>query len=178
MDAISKVINKINRFCILIAATCLGFLAFTVTYEIVARYVFNSPSIWTTEISSYLLQFLAFFSMGYLLIEKKHVRVTFLVDRLKGLNRKLLEIFTVFLTIPYSVILIIYGFRFTENVFRVGAKSPTLLAVPLWIPYSFIMFAGILLALAAISSIITIARTDYGDEKVLEEENATGGELI
>lgn len=116
--------------------------------------------------------------MGQLLIEKKHVRVTFLVERLKGLNRKLLEIFTTFLTLPYSVILVIYGFKFTENVFRVGAKSPTLLAVPLWIPYSFIMCAGILLALAAISSIITIARTDYEDEKVLEEQKAVGGELL
>ncbi|MEL4024263.1 TRAP transporter small permease [Lysinibacillus endophyticus] len=178
MGAITKAINGINKLCIIVSAAVLGFLAFTVTYEIVARYVFDSPSIWTTEISTYLLQFLAFFSMGQLLIEKKHVRVTFLVERLKGLNRKLLEIFTTFLTLPYSVILVIYGFKFTENVFRVGAKSPTLLAVPLWIPYSFIMCAGILLALAAISSIITIARTDYEDEKVLEEQKAVGGELL
>ncbi|HWL11871.1 MAG TPA: TRAP transporter small permease [Ureibacillus sp.] len=178
MNAIVKFINVINKVCIYVAAAFLGLLVFTVTYEIVSRYIFDSPSIWTSEISSYLLQFLAFFSMGYLLIEKKHVRVTFLIDRLKGTNRKLLEIFTVFLTIPYSVILVIYGFKFTENVFRLGTTAPTLLATPLWIPYSFIMIAGILLALAAISSIITIAKADYGEEALQNEQPAVGGELI
>ncbi len=178
MNAIVKFINGINKLCIYVAAAFLGFLVFTVTYEIVSRYIFNSPSIWTSEIASYLLQFLAFFSMGYLLIEKRHVRVTFLIDRLKGTNRKLLEIFTVFLTIPYSVILVIYGFKFTESVFRLGTTSPTLLATPLWIPYSFIMIAGILLALAAISSIITIAKSDYGEEALSQEQRAVGGELI
>ena len=177
MNAIVRFINFTNKMCIYVAAAFLGFLVFTVSYEIVSRYVFNSPSIWTSEIASYLLQFLAFFSMGYLLIEKRHVRVTFLIEKLKGTNRKLLEIFTVFLTIPYSVILIIYGFNFTESVFRLGTKSPTLLATPLWIPYSFIMIAGILLCLAAISAIITIAKADYGEE-ALENEPAVGGELI
>lgn len=178
LNALAKIINVINKLSVIMSATVLGLLVFTVTYEIVARFIFNSPSIWTNEISTYLLQFLAFFSMGQLLIERKHVRVTFLIDKLRGLNRKLLEIFTVFLTIPYSVILVIYGFKFAENGFRVGAKSPTLLSVPLWIPYSFIMIAGILLTLAAISTIIMIAKTDYEDEKALEEANAIGGELL
>lgn len=64
MGAITKAINGINKLCIIVSAAVLGFLAFTVTYEIVARYVFDSPSIWTTEISTYLLQFLAFFQWG------------------------------------------------------------------------------------------------------------------
>ncbi|HWK23878.1 MAG TPA: TRAP transporter small permease [Ureibacillus sp.] len=178
MSVIAKCINLINKLCIYLASGVMAFLAFTVTYEIVMRYIFDSPSIWTTEVSSYLLQFLAFFSMGYLLIEKKHVRVSFLIDRLKGTNRKLLEIFTVFLTIPYSVILVIYGFKFTENVFRLGTKAPTLLATPLWIPYSFIMIAGVLLALAAISSIITIATSDYSEEALRNEEKEIGGDFI
>lgn len=99
--------------------------------------------------------------MGLLLIEKRHIRVTFLIEKLTGTKRKVLEVFTIFLTIPYSIILVIYGFNFTENVFRLGSTSPTLLATPLWIPYSFIMICGILLVLAAISSMVTAMKENY-----------------
>lgn len=163
MNYIVKFINGINRFCIYIAAVLMAFLAFSVFYEIIARYIFDSPTVWTNELSSYMLQFIAFFTMGILLIEKKHIRVTFLIESLKGTKRKILELFTVFLTIPYSIILVIYGFNFTENAFRLGSKSPTLLATPLWIPYSFVMFCGILLVLAAISRMITITKEDFNE---------------
>jgi TRAP-type C4-dicarboxylate transport system permease small subunit len=139
----------------------MAILTFSVFYEIISRYIFDAPTIWTSELSSYMLQFIAFFSMGILLIEKRHIRVTFLIEKLTGTKRKILELFTTFLTIPYSIILVIYGFKFTENAFRIGSKSPTLLATPLWIPYSFIMICGILLIMAAISSMISIMQESY-----------------
>lgn len=156
MNFFVKIVNGINRVCIYISAFFMASIAFAVFYEIIARYIFDSPTIWSNELSSYMLQFIAFFTMGILLVEKRHVRVTFLIENLTGWKRKALELFTVFLTIPYSVILVIYGFNFTENAFRLGSKSPTLLAVPLWIPYSFIMICGVLLILSAISRMITI----------------------
>jgi TRAP-type C4-dicarboxylate transport system permease small subunit len=165
-----------------ISGIFMAILAFSVFYEIIARYIFNSPTIWTNEISAYILQFMAFFSMGILLVEKRHVRVTFIIENLKGKARKALELFTVFLTIPYSVVLVIYGFNFTENAFRLGSKSPTLLATPLWIPYSFIMMCGILLVLAAISRMITITSENFEKEeetagKTSENFEKGGGKL-
>lgn len=161
MIYIVKIFNGVNRFCIYVAAFLMAVLGFAVFYEIISRYIFNSPTIWSYELSSYMVQFIAFFSMGILLIEKKHIRVTFLIEKLTGTKRKILELVTVFLTIPYSIILVIYGFNFAENAFRLGATAPTLLATPLWIPYSFILASGILLIMAAISSMISITQENY-----------------
>jgi TRAP-type C4-dicarboxylate transport system permease small subunit len=134
----------------------MGILAFIVFGEVVMRYVFNSPTIWANEMSTYMLQFMTFFAMGLLLIEDRHVRVTFLIDSLKGTSRKVLEVITRLLVIPYSVILMIYGYQFTLNALQLQSKSPTPLQFPLWIPYSFIAACGVLLLLSVICSIILV----------------------
>jgi C4-dicarboxylate transporter, DctQ subunit len=132
----------------------MAILAVSVFYDVVARYIFDSPTIWANEISIYLLQFIVFFTMGCIQMEGKQLRVTFLIERLQGTPRKILESLTSLLIVPYSLVLVVYGFKFTENAFTLGMGSPTLLEVPLWIPYSFICLGGILLALAAVCSVI------------------------
>lgn len=136
----------------------MGFLVIIVFYEVVARYGFRSPTIWTTEISSYILQFIVFFSMGYLLIEDEHLKVTFFLDKLKGTANKILRVINVVLVFPYATILLIYGWKITSSSYERGSVSPTLLSVPLWIPYSFICIGGGLLIIGGIGSILKIIK--------------------
>lgn len=65
MTYVVKFINGINRYCMYVAAFLMAVLAFSVFYEIISRYIFNTPTIWTNEISSYMLQFIAFSRWAY-----------------------------------------------------------------------------------------------------------------
>ncbi|MEI4768767.1 TRAP transporter small permease [Psychrobacillus sp. FJAT-51614] len=162
-----KSIDYIQKTIVFLLAILMGFLAIIVFYEVISRYGFKSPTIWTNEISSYTLQFIVFFSMGYLLIEDEHLKVTFFLDKLKGKANKILRIINVMLVIPYATILLIYGWNITASSYDRGSVSPTLLSVPLWIPYSFICIGGGLLILGGIGSVI----------KIISEPHATPQEV-
>ncbi|GGA19724.1 TRAP transporter small permease subunit [Psychrobacillus lasiicapitis] len=167
MRGVLKGIEYVQKTIVYLLAILIALLAIIVFYEVIARYGFRSPTIWTNEISSYILQFIVFFSMGYLLIEDEHLKVTFFLDKLKGKANKVLRIINVILVIPYAAILLIYGWNITASSFERGSVSPTLLSVPLWIPYSFICIGGGLLILAGIGNVLKII-TEPNDATVKE----------
>ena len=154
MHVFWKTVHKIELYCVHVSAFLMGLLAIAVFYDVLARYLFNAPTIWANEISTYILQFIVFFSFGFLQLEGKHLRVTFLIERLQGSARKRLEVLSAILILPYALVLVVYGYKFTVHAYQLKLASPTLLAVPLWIPYSFILVGGVLLALAAVCSVI------------------------
>ncbi|MTD30591.1 TRAP transporter small permease [Planomicrobium sp. YIM 101495] len=164
-------VERFEKIFIYLSGIFLGLLSAIVFYEVIARYVFGSPTIWVSEISTYLLQFIVFFSMGYLLIKDEHLKVTFVLDKLKGRAKKAVRILNNILILPYAVILMIYGFAITSSTWEREATSPTLLAVPLWIPNSFIFLGGALLIIGALCGILKIII----EEPVELEE--VGGEL-
>lgn len=156
MHIVIKSIERIERVFIYFSALFMGVLSVMVFYEVIARYVFDSPTIWANELSTYLLQFIVFFSMGYLVIKDEHLKVTFFLDKVKGRAHKALKILNNLLVIPYAAILLIYGWNVTATTFERDATSPTLLAVPLWIPNSFIFLGGALLILGCLCAILKI----------------------
>jgi C4-dicarboxylate transporter DctQ subunit len=161
MRTIITSIEYLQRMIVYLSAVLMALLAIFVFYEVVARYVFGAPTIWTNEISSYILQFIVFFSMGYLLIKDDHLKVTFFIDKLKGKAKKALLIINVLLVLPYAGILMIYGWQITLSSYERASVSPTLLAVPLWIPQSFIAIGGGLLILGVICSVLKIIANEY-----------------
>ena len=168
MRAILKSIEYFQKMIAYLSAILMALLAIFVFYEVVARYVFRAPTIWTNEISSYILQFIVFFTMGYLLIEDGHLKVTFFLDKLKGKAKKALRIINLFLVVPYAGILMIYGWKITVSSYERESVSPTLLAVPLWIPQSFIFIGGGLLILGVVCAILKVIT----DEPIVTGEEA------
>ncbi|OLO37943.1 hypothetical protein BTR23_12330 [Alkalihalophilus pseudofirmus] len=156
MHIFTKILVHINQYCVYASALFMGSMAVIVFYDVITRYILNSPSIWANEVATYFMQFIVFFTMGFLHLGRKHLRVTFFIENLKGNTRKLMETITDLLIIPYAFVLVIYGYNLAEHAFNLGMTSPTLLAVPLWIPYSFIFIGGGLLISATIFSIVTI----------------------
>lgn len=154
MQVFLKTVFKVQQACMYVSAFLVGILAIAVFYDVVARYVFHAPTIWANEISIYILQFIVFFTFGLLQLEGKHLRVTFIIERLQGTSRKIMESLSTILILPYAYVLVVYGYKFTANAHQLQLASPTLLEVPLWIPYSFIFIGGILLAFGAICSVI------------------------
>lgn len=176
-DAMKILINSIefvNKIFVYLSAALMGLLSLIVFYEVCARYIFDSPTIWVNEISTYILQFIVFFTMGYLLIKDGHLKVTFFVDRLKGKASKVLRIVNNFLVIPYASTLLIYGWIVTSSAYERSSVSPTLLAIPMWIPSSFIFLGGGLLILGSICSILTIIFIEPNNQ----QNESKGGEAI
>ena len=64
-----------------------GLLVVTVTlsvlYEVVARYFFNSPTIWAVDLTEYSLVYITFLGAPWVLRDHAHTRVELVVERLR-----------------------------------------------------------------------------------------------
>lgn len=58
----------------------LGAIAFSYLYEVVARYFFNAPTTWATDLVSYLLCIAVFLTLPKVTKDQGHIAVTILVD--------------------------------------------------------------------------------------------------
>lgn len=70
------------------------FLAFLVSiYEVFARYVFNSPTIWAHETTTFLIAFIFLVGGPIALARDRHIRVRMFYDNVKPGTKRLLDIF-------------------------------------------------------------------------------------
>ncbi|MDA3979577.1 MULTISPECIES: TRAP transporter small permease subunit [Gallibacterium] len=70
-------------------------------YEIIARYVFNSPTDWVHETSIALAGFLMVYAGLFSYGRNKHIRVPILLDRVSAKWRNRLEIFSGIITLLF-----------------------------------------------------------------------------
>ncbi len=118
---------------------CLMFLAVAViiTYEVIMRFIFRSPTMWVTEISGLLCIVGSYLLFAYTLQEKGHTRVDFITAMLPARSVFFLELFTTVLGLVYSGVLTWYGVKMIQSSLLMEEVTQTL-QLPLWIPQVFV----------------------------------------
>lgn len=98
---LDKIIEKIGDYLSLI------FLLIVVIsfFEILMRYVFNSPTIWVHETASFLGGCLFIFGGAYALCIDKHVRVVLLYDHVSSKIKAYLNIFHHLVGLAFSIMM-------------------------------------------------------------------------
>lgn len=69
----------------------LGLIVSAYTYEVIARYLFNAPTWWSSELVAYLLCIMTFTMMPYVTATRAHVAVTIFLDYLNPRNKAVAE---------------------------------------------------------------------------------------
>ena len=49
--------GRLNRVLDIVALVFIGFLTVATVYEVVVRYIFNAPTIWSLELTQYAMSF-------------------------------------------------------------------------------------------------------------------------
>ena len=122
---------------------CIMFLsvAVIITFEVIMRFIFRSPTMWVTEISSLLCIVGSFLLVAYTLQEKGHTRVDFITAMLSRKSVFFLELFTSLLGLIYCGVLTWYGGKMIQSSILMGEVTQTL-QIPLWIPQIFVPIGG------------------------------------
>lgn len=164
--ALCGISDIVNRFCGIISGIFILFISVIVTYEIIMRFIFRSPTSWVLETSIYLMIACVFLAAGYTQREKNHINVDFLTSRLCKQDQLILEFITTLLSVSYIFVLILEGWKLALSSFISGEVSPTPLAVPIYIPWSFVPLGGVLLLIELISNLAHIvSKAITRDEK-------------
>lgn len=168
-DWISYYVNILGCYASGIIIVITGLI---VTYEVVMRYIFNSPTVWVMEWSIYGCIACVFFAGGYALREGMHIQVDAVLQNLSPPNQKAFQLINGVLGLLYSVVLTWKGILICATSIIQHEVSPTVLNTPMWIPQSFIPIGGSLLILEFIRQILNISLS------ILRAEHSNQGNWI
>lgn len=102
IDSANEWVGKIFAFLIII-------LVFEIFIGVIARYVFNSPFLWTQEVACFIMAVYILMSGGYAIRHKNHVRVDFVFKELSPRGKAMADIFTALLFFYFSFLLVWQG---------------------------------------------------------------------
>ena len=136
----------------------------TVILGVFFRYVLNNPLAWTSEVATYLLIWSALTGTYYVQQENAHVRMTFIVDRLSGRPRRIVNIIGNIAVLMFLAVMGKDGWVLAMKMARI--RTPAL-RISMSIPFLSIPVAAVLmgtLCLASIGSELIEVATDKVQE--------------
>ena len=160
--AASHAVAHASRALGQLAGAGIAFLCLATVYDVLARYLFNQPTAWATEISTYVLIATVFFGAGQTHLLGGHVRVELLLDRLRGVALQ-----ATLLTVAWIAFLVvaISAWQATLMVLsdlRNGSRIFSLLLTPTWMPKLPIAAGLAMLAAAMLVEIERLAAPQAG----------------
>lgn len=162
MDKIYRFISALNEWCGKLAAYLIYPGMLVLVYEVVARYVFNAPTLWAHGVSQRI--FAVFFVLGapYVLMRDGHIRMDMFYGRFSKRTRAIIDVVTSPMLFATIFVLIYFGWDFAWTSIKVLEKDSTPLHAPLWIVKLWIPVTGVLLLLQAFSNFCRDLMTAFG----------------
>ncbi len=140
-------IKKINRLAATLSGCILLFVTLAIFIDVFLRYFFNSPSIWITEVSTYLFLYIIFLGTAYALQQDMHIKVTFIVGFLGPRLTKIIDLMTAIFAMSFCLVLLWQTTVMTWAAFKEDWTSPTMLSAPYVVIYIIMVIGSLLLFL-------------------------------
>lgn len=156
LGIIRAVVRSIDWF---IDRTGLGIrwliLAFVITmaYEVIARYVFNSPTVWSYDVSYMLGGGMIVLGGAYLILHEGHVRIDTFYGRLTTKQKLILDtVLWLVCFLPIVIIMGRYSFHYAYRAWKFNEVSGVGIWRPTIFPFKATLFvAWCLVGIAGIS---------------------------
>lgn len=135
------------------------------TYEVVARYIFDTPTIWVHE-SSFLLFGMQYMMAGaYGMLHGSHVRVDVLYSKLSVTGQAAMDVFTSVFFFIFIVAMMATSYTFFVDSFAIDERSLETWQVQFWPVKGAMLLGAVLIFLAGVSRLIKDVRTFEGHLK-------------
>lgn len=149
MNAPGFMIRKIGDIGFFISLLIMGFLVIAISWEVLNRFLLSTSSVWVSEVSGYLVAGILFMAAGKVYRGNGHVGMTILVDRLPArLHYIVLGLVDCFVFI-FAAAMTWATYDMAMLSYELGWRSSTTLAMPLYLPQSFMPVGSFILALEA-----------------------------
>ena len=128
-------------------------LVVSIAYDVLMRYVFNMPTIWSFEASYMIGGSMMVLGGGYLILHGGHVKIDLVYARLSHRQQLILDIgLALLLFFPMAAIITKFAFDFAVHSWRLSETSTASVWAPPLFPFRTIVFlAFCLLDIAGIS---------------------------
>ena len=150
--------DKIVKYSGYLASALFITIGFIVSYEVIMRYLFNSPTIWVNEVSRFLQIWATYLALTYSFHKNDFIRITVIYDRLNENGKKILDFISFIFILIFSSFVVYYGWIIAYDSLKVGRTSSTILDVPSFLTELAIPLCFAFLVLRVILEIITYVR--------------------
>ena len=134
--------NAMNRMLECICVCIFAFITIVGTYQIVTRYVFNSPSTVSEELLTYSFTWLALLAAALVFGMKEHMAMTYFADKIKGNNRIILAVAMEIIVMLFAISVLIFG---GISITRLTMTQITAsLCIPMGYVYAVVPISGII----------------------------------
>jgi TRAP-type mannitol/chloroaromatic compound transport system permease small subunit len=161
MERIAGLIDEINRYIGWAMAFLVPALVLELVYDTVARYMFNSPTEWSFDITYMLYAAIFTLSAPHALKMDKHVRIETIYGKLSERNKALMDAvgYLIFF-FPAVTALVYYGWLFFLRSYRMGEVGGESMWQPPIYPFkALIPIAAALLLLQGLAQFYRCALT-------------------
>ena len=83
-----KAKNILDKILETVVVLLMGSIVLTIVWQVVSRYVFNSPSEFTDELSRYLLIWVGILGAAYVTGTRGHIAIDFFMDKYFSSRKK------------------------------------------------------------------------------------------
>jgi TRAP-type mannitol/chloroaromatic compound transport system permease small subunit len=136
-------------------------LTFIVIYEVIMRYVFDAPTIWGFEATTFIYGIHFMLGLAYTLVTDGHVKVDIFTARAKRRTQAVIVIITnLVIFLPVFTCMTIWAWKYAITSTLQHELNSTSWAPPIWpiklimaVAFSFLLIQGISTVLKAIHSL-------------------------
>ncbi len=161
--------SRLNLIFAWLGAALFVATGFMLSWEVVARYFFVSPTIWAAELSQLCLIWGTLLAMPWALEKQRHIVVDAFVLLLPARTRTLIDGLVMLLTAAFCAMVVWKGGEIFWDSYIRGRGSGTMLGLPAWIAELAVPVGFVLLF---VQSLIEAARSFGG------RDTASGGEQL
>lgn len=138
-----------------VSAVFLLIVAMVVMYQmILMRYLFRAPTIWQTEVV------VIFIGAPYVLMKKGHVGVDVIELMLSSPNRRRMQCLGAVLGLTFCLLMSAASGIYVHEAWEGGWTTPTIAAIPLWIPATPMLVGFGLLCLQYVVELMKLIRPE------------------
>lgn len=150
-----KLRNTLNKVLNLLAGLSMTVMVVLTTYQVIVRYIFNTPSTWSEELVGYLFGWSTMLGATIVSGERGHMNIPVLVDRFNPIMRKAFHIFAEVIAFLFSATILVFG-GFQVSQLAMGQQTSSL-GVAVGVFYWVMPICGVIILVYSVLNIIGIA---------------------
>jgi TRAP-type C4-dicarboxylate transport system permease small subunit len=131
-----------------------------VSWQVISRYVFSSPSSWTEEVARFLLIWIGVLGAAYAFRTGVHLGLDLLPKKLSGRSAELLKQFTAAVVVLFAATVLVVGGGSLVSLTWELRQYSAVLGLPIAFVYSVIPAAGALICIYAIAAVTGVTTVD------------------
>ncbi len=137
-NPVRRVVDLLSDTAGYMSSAAILLATLVIVQQVVARYVFNVPTIWQVEMAIYLLMAATFVGAAYALKENSHINIELVTGLMPKRTRLRLDLVTSVLSLGFCVYITWKGSVMWWEAYEGGWLSESLWSVPLKYPYAII----------------------------------------